>query len=554
MNSPPGTEQSSDVDTPPPPVIDAPPAAAGKTLSEEAQLALEAKEEAARRNRLLGLMQSIDAQPDFASLKAKMIDLQRISRSEVAHTRALTLLIQDDPAMLGKLLRLINAAYYSTSGGGNITSMHLAVSLMGFRNIGMVAGALMLFEQLPKNSDGNRLRREFARAQLAASLAQDFCASRKHIDHIYLATLFQRLGDLLAGLHFAEDAQVLEDLLDAQELLPGSAKRAKVRDKLARERWGKTVEEIGLDVAAQWGWPQHVLLTMQSLVSDDPEVELQGDEYARVLNTAGNVLAEDLMRLPAQGTAEEQAEARKAVVLRWAQDLAVPLKLDLETIADQVDATVADWRELLAGLGVSPDAFNGEAAEHVAPKKNKLDPQSRAYREALAENLADAVDVITRMNKRGAPLDEILDASLRQIIKALDLQRALVCMLDAESGQLTGRLGVGHKAVVLAPLFRVPLAPPTDLFGMLTSKSADVLITDTADPLIEKRLPDWFKVKVKAGSFVLLTLSAQGRVMGMIYGDQQDANSMQVSPRALILLKQLRDQVLLAMSKTPAAA
>ena len=139
-------------------------------------------------------MQKIDAQPDFASMKESMAGIQRIARSDRAHARAMTNLIHDDTAMVSKLLRLINAAYYSSVGGGSITSLQRAVSLLGFKSVGLLASSLMLFERLPKGADGERLRREFARAQLATLLAHDLCHSRNHIEDIYIAALFQRLG------------------------------------------------------------------------------------------------------------------------------------------------------------------------------------------------------------------------------------------------------------------------------------------------------------------------------------------------------------------------
>lgn len=525
-------------------------AEASSRQNEEAR---EAREEAARRQRKLRLMQSIDEQPDFASLKAQMVELQRITRSERAHSRALTALIDDNPALLGKLLRLVNAAFYATAGGGEITSMHRAVSLMGFRSVGMLAGSLLLFERLPKGADGDRLRREFARAQLAATLAHDLCHSRKHADHIYIAALFQRLGELLAGLHIAADVQVLDDLLEAQDLPRGSAQWHRQREVLARQTWGVSFEELGLEIAGQWGWPPRVLVTMRSHECTDPETPLQDDEYARVLNTACNTLADLLMSQPDEGTPEERELARKLLIERWSADLLVPLGLDAESLVAQIEGSLVNWRELLKALGVPADAFRSDAGQAPPPKKNKLDPKSAAYRQALAENLSDAVDQLARLNKRGAPPEQIMEVALAQMMKALDLQRAILCLLDPSTQQLTARMSQGHKAVVLARHFQIPVAPPGDLFGLLCSKSADVLISDTADPLIDQRLPPWYKEKVGAGCFVLLSITVNDRVLGMMYGDQHEAESMHLNDRALTLLKQLRNQVLEALRR-PAPA
>lgn len=521
--------------------------------AEQAAAAREAedREEALRRSRLLRVMQSIDGQSDFASMKDSVQGIQKIARSESAHARALTGLIYDDAAMVGKLLRLINAAFYKTAGAGTITDMQKAVSLMGFQNIGMLASSLMLFERLPKGADGDKLRRDFACSQFAAMLSQDFCHSRKHYESVYLASLFQRLGDMLSGLHFKEDAQVIEDQLDMRELEPGSPQRHEAREQLARLRWGMGIEDIGVQVAEQWGWPPAVLAGMKTMRPVDPEEPASETEYLRVLCTAANRLAGDLMRLPpAAGDAEAQQEARKALVQRFAAEYAIPLSLNPETLPDIVERVKASWDDLVRSLGITLTADTGSGK--AVPASKKLDPNSSAYRKALAEDLADAVEYLTRLNRKGAALEEVIETGLRLMIKALDLQRAVICLRDTSTGGLKGRTGIGDKAVVLAPLFVIPMQPPTELFGLLCRKNADTLITDSSDPVIARRLPEWFTTRVRAGAFLVLPLVSEGKVLGMLYGDQAGTGRMVVHDRALTLLKNLRNQVLSAMLRPKA--
>ncbi len=516
-----------------------------------AQRAAEDQEEEQRRIRLLRVMQNIDRQSDMASLKDSVQGIQKISRSEKSHSRALTGLIYDDAAMVAKMLRLINAAFYKTAGGGNITDLQKAVALMGFQNVGMVATALMLFERLPKGADGDKLRREFARSQFAALMAQEFCHSRKHYDNVYVTSLFQRLGDMLAGLHFQEDAQVIEDKLDMRELEPGSMARHEAREQLARELWGMGIEDIGIKVAEQWGWPPAVLAGMKTLYPADPEQPVSESEYLRALCTAANGLAGELMQLPATGDAEAQQEARKAVVQRFALRCAGPLGLNPELLPDVVERSKAIWDDLVKVLGISLND-NGTTAKATAATI-KPDPHSSAYRKMLAEDLADAVEHLSRMNRRGATAAEVLDTGLRLMMKALDLQRAIVCLHDPAEAGLKGHTGVGDKAVVLASLFKIPLQPPNELFGLLCLKNADTLITDASDPVISQRLPDWFKTRIRAGAFLVLPMVSEQGVMGMLYGDQAMTGRLVVHDRALVLLKNLRSQIVSAMLKAQQA-
>lgn len=504
----------------------------------------EAHEDAARQQRRLRVMQRIEAQPDLAAVKASMVNLQQVSRSERSHVRALTSLIHDDPAMLAKLLRLVNAAYYRSVGGGEITSMARAVHLLGFQKVGMLASSLRLLDSVPPGAQGQRLQREFARGQLAALLAQSLCTSRRHADGIHLSALFQRLGDLLAGLHFRDEAQVIDDQLDLQSLPPESPQRQRARDRLARAQWGATVEEIGHDVARGWGWPEALLSGMRSLHPAADDAALDGDEHARALCTAANSLAGELMQLPLTGTPQDQAAARARLAQAFVSRLGTPLGLDGDMLPDTVEQVHAEWLALLKALGITLLP----AGEAAAPAGPRLEPGSRAHRQHLADELADAIEHLRRMNRRGAPLPQVLEAALQQLTRALDLQRAVACLLEPAAGALRGRLGVGDKGVVLAPFFDIPLRPPSDLFGLLCAKNADTLIRDASDPVIAQRLPAWFGERVRAGTFLVLPLvTTTGQVVGLLYGDQRNAGDLVVHDRGLALLRDLRQQVLNAV-------
>lgn len=511
------------------------------------------QEETRRRDRRQRLMQRIEAQPDFATTKASMLEIQRVARSERAHARELAALIHDDPAVQGKLLRLINAAFYKTAGAGQITSMHKAVTLMGFRNVGLLAGSLMLFERLNQGPNGARLKQEFARAQLAALLAQDMGPGGADGEHVYMAALFQRLGDMVAGLHLAEEIQVIDDTLDDRELAPDTPERDQARDQLTRAQWGMSLEELGIEVARLWGWPQPLIVGMRSLGIDDPTRELRGVEYLRGLCTAANRLADLLVRVPQESSADERRDARKAQVEHFATGLSVPLGLRADALPDRVEGIHLAWVDLMKTLGLTPEAAAGAAdSDAAAPKKPN--PNSQQYRTALAQELADAVDHLARLNRRSAPATEVSDAALRLMSQALGLQRAILCLRDAESGRVQGRSGIGDKGMVLAGYFDIAVQPPADLFGLLCCKNADTLISDATDPQIAQRLPEWFLKRVKAGSFLLLPMVDGRQVLGLLYGDQREPHQLHVHERALVLLRGLRGQVLQALARDPVPA
>ena len=550
--------------------------AARKQAERQAAQDAEDKVAAERAARLQRLMQRIAKQADFASMKDSVRLMQKISRSENAHARALSGAISEDVAMTAKLLRLVNAAFYSAAGGGNITSLQRAVALMGFQTVGMMANSLMLFDRLPKGADGNRLRQEFGRAQLAALLAQQFCNRSKQLEGAYLAALFQNLGGMLGGLHFPEDLQTFEDKLQARGLTVGNGEWMDARDKLAREHWGVDIEDIAIDVAGQWGWPETVRNGMRRLQPSSAERAASTEEYQRVLCTAANKLAAELLGLPNEGSAEEKAEARRVCVDRFAAEMAVPLSLSPEPLAEEVKGVQEIWDDLAATLGFGPvaappapkkpkdadlagkpaagkaagaatGAAPGAAAAAARPAPPRPVVPARPVNPAVAESLSNALEQLSGMVLAGAPAGQLLQLCMKQMHEALSLRRVVVCLRDPSGTMLKGGMGVGERATALAPVFQIPLQPPSELFGLLCSKGADTLISDTSDPVIAQRLPAWFRNQVQAGTFVLLPMVAGGQVLGAFYGDKADAGSLQISERELTLLKTLRNQVVMAL-------
>jgi HD-like signal output (HDOD) protein len=526
----------------------------------ELRAAQEAEEAAVRATRLKRLMQRVAAHADFASMRDSIQGIQKVARSEKSHVRALTAEIAEDVAITGKLLRLINAAFYSSVGGGSITSMKRAVDLMGFQSIGMLASSLVLFERLPKHSDGDRLRQEFGRAQFAAMLAHEMCNSRKHIDGAYMTALFQNLGGMLGGMHFPEEIKEIEAKLDASGLAPEDPAWADAKERLARQHWGIGIEEIGIEVAAQWGWPETLRMSLRSLRPSDNQRAANSEEYLRVLCTAANQLAGDLLRLPNIGTPEDCAAARKACVERFAADMAVPLGLSASGMVDMVESTKLEWDDLAKTLGFgaaqsAPKATPAAKPQALPPAKASPPAMPAAPRPpvriasatpAVAEALASALEKASELALSGAPRSQLLQLCMKTMYDTLQLQRVILCLRDPQSGGLYGKMGLGDRAAELAAAFVIPMQPPSDLFGLLCLKNADTLISDTADPVIAKRLPAWYK-QVRAQTFLLLPMVAGTQVLGALYGDQAQAGRLVLGDREMSLLKTLRNQVVMAV-------
>ena len=178
-------------------------------------------------------------------------------------------------------------------------------------------------------------------------------------------------------------------------------------------------------------------------------------------------------------------------------------------------------------LSVNPDPFES------------MDP--------LEAKLSRRIDEISERVIGEASLAEITMLSAKILMECLDAQRVIIALKDRQSPNLSGRLGVGDEGAAISQRFHIPMAPPSDLFGLLCAKHADTLISDASEHAIAARLPAWYRSHVNGSTFLILPISKAGLVLGMIYADRATPHSLQMKDHILNRLKTLRNQVTMAI-------
>lgn len=570
----------------------APPPDAADASAEPGPPSPEDEAEARRAAKLAQLLERMTRHADFPSLKESIRGIQKVSRSDLAHLRALTDEVLQDVALTNKLLRLINTAYYSSVGGGSITTISRAVALMGFNSVGMLAASLALFERLPKGADGARVREEFACALMAALIANELCPSRKLQESAYITALFQNLGVMLSWLHLASEAREVEGRLT--ELSPREAAASfgpspthrldpQEVERISREVMGVGFQELGMAIAQQWGWPPEVVQALRPLPTPAEEQHFAAHDHVRGVCTAANRLARELFGC----TAEQRSERLAAFLAEWG----FALTLDCERLDGVIERVLAEWAELApvmslprpellsatlagvpgaavppAGRGKPPARGASAASVPAAPSAarpppaptirpgaaaapaRRPTPPPRADDPKRIAHLTAGIEQLSLAALSDTSVTQLMQAFVQVLGEALHVRRVLVCLRARNPDRLEGRMGGGSDATRLAAVFRIPLQPPADLFGLLCQKGADTLISDTSDPLIAERLPAWFHQQVRADAFLLLPLVRASQVVGMVYADSPlGGQPLHLTERELNLVKGLRNQVLMAL-------
>lgn len=511
----------------------------------------------AREAMLARLSDKMSRNADFPAVRESIRTIQSVARSDTAHLRVFTEQILQDVSVTNKLLRLINTAFYSTVGGGTITTVSRAIALMGFSPVAMLAGSVMLFDKLPKGPHAERMREEFAHSLMAAILAHEMCPMRQVEENAYISAMFQNLGRMLAQLHLQEEADQIDATIAAQGI---ASDDHEARNRVEKDVLGLHYNDLSAEIGKQWGWPEGLIQSLRPMIPEDPEKPAEQHEYLRMVVTGANLLGRELLSV----AGAERLAAAERFHAKWG----IPLGLKLEDMEGLVERATQKWYDVAKTLGLprpgskptakkAPEpakpAAKGAATAPAKPPAASPKPAAPAptpatkASPAVTDALSRGIEAISQAAMTDIPLIDVLKQVIQLMGDALKLQRVVVCLRDPSGGPLVGVLGHGADAMAIATKFRIPLEPPADLFGLLCAKNADTLISDAADPVIAQRLPAWFKQQVAAPTFLLLPLTVQGRCAGLIYGDRNKAGTLAVDEATFALLKTLRNQLVITM-------
>ncbi|HEY1090258.1 MAG TPA: protein kinase, partial [Burkholderiaceae bacterium] len=125
------------------------------------------------------LLRRMRHKSDFPAMSDAISRIQRLSDSESQSLPSLSNEILKDVALTHKLLRLVNTPQYGQAGGGTVSTISRAVALIGFAGIRNLALSLVVLERMENKAHAQKLKEEFLRSLMAASLARELCKSQR---------------------------------------------------------------------------------------------------------------------------------------------------------------------------------------------------------------------------------------------------------------------------------------------------------------------------------------------------------------------------------------
>lgn len=502
------------------------------------------------------LMRRMRHKTDFPALSESVSAINKIANSETESINKLSNTILKDFALTNKILRLVNSAYFRPAGGGNISTVSRAVTVMGFEAVRNIAITVLLFEHLQNKGNANQLKDDFLRANLAGLLAKDICATAKmhDLEQSFICALFHNLGRLLSQFYFAEETDEIRRIV-AQKLCG--------EDVAAMQVLGITFQDMGIAIAHQWGIPTLISGTMRKLPTGRIKKAVSQEERLRVLSGFSNELCEVI----AKATPEARDREMQKTMLRFAE----AISLEAQVVKESVQRSIVEVAEFarIIHLNLQHTTFGKQMLQfaHLKDHGEKGGGNDPLHDALLAEdtlhdsflNEAAGVDAqailgagiqdISNTLLDDFKLNDILRMILETMYRGMGFKRVVLCIRDAKAGCMQGRFGFGFDANEVAKTFRMPLGFTPDVFHVAMSKGVDLMISDINDPKIAERIPDWYRKGAHAKSFVLFPLNIKGNPVALIYADSDQAGGLSIPEKELSLLRTLRNQAILAIKQ-----
>jgi eukaryotic-like serine/threonine-protein kinase len=516
------------------------------------------------------LLRRMRHKSDFPALSESVSAVNKFTSSDKESISQLSNSILKDFSLTNKILRLVNSAHFRQAGGGSISTVSRAVLVLGFDAVRNIAITVMLFEHLQNKGNAAHLKDEFLRANLAGILAKDIAVktSQRDVEQVFICSMFHNLGRLLSQYYFPEESEEVKRIMQQKSCS---------EDVAALQALGISFEDLGVGIARTWGFPNLIVNSMRKLPAGSVRKPATAEDRLRVLSVFSNELCKVISDVPPE---LRQKELRK-LTARFGESVAITeqnlqqtmeqsfvevtqfagiIHLNLqqtpfgrqikrwggEQLSPSADDTTMKSDDSIAGTVLSNAVPMGATGSPMAGGELSSGDDAGSAEVILMAGIQDISNTLVEEFK----LNDVLRIILETMYRAKGFRRVILCIRDARSNTMVGRFGFGPDAQEVAKRFSFSLVFTPDIFHAALSKGVDILISDTNDPKISARIPDWFRKGVVAETFVIFPLCIKGNPVAMIYADCDHAGEIVIPEKELSLLRTLRNQAVLAIKQS----
>jgi len=423
---------------------------------------------------------------------------------------------------------------------------------LGFETVRNIAMSLILLDFLQNKSQAQELKdvviSSFFSGIVAVQLSEGKGA--QEVEEAMICAMFLNLGRMLTKFYFFDESEEIVRIMESKGLN---------EDRAAIEVLGISYNELGIGIAKSWNFPESLITGMQK-IADDKIIEAT-DNFGR-LNVTVN-MANDLCSITTLTDPKVKEEALDKIKIRYSavaeaseekltsalenglQDLSQRSKvLGLDTSKSPMLKKIHVW---LAHVNEQKQA--GKSNQNAIDDDNSLLNAEAEDKLDTAMLLRDGLQDVNNTMSGEYKLNDVLQMVLETIYRGFGFKHVLIFSRDAKNNKMVARYGFGENITGILPGFNFSLNFEADVFHLAVAKGLDVVIEDVGAPNIANKIPAWHSKSVESRYFLLLPMLINNTAVGLIYADMLEAKKLQIAPGEMSLLRELRNQAVLAIKQ-----
>lgn len=506
------------------------------------------------------LLRRMQRQSDFPALSESIRTLNRLASSEEEDANRLASVIMSDFALVNKLLKVVNSAYYSRFAG-KIGTVSRAIVVLGVKTIRSIAASLIFFEHLHNKAQATQLKNEIASAIYSAAFARQAAenSGTEHVEESFLCGMLHNLGKILVTYYLHGESEEVERLVN-QQAVP--------QEQAERKVLGMTFNDIGIAIAKQWNFPNTITSGMAKIDPSKPgdlkdsNIKLRcianfaneattilGSEQGQDEKNTQNLLKRYRNALAITGKRFDQMAKKAKVEFRELSGSLIDKAKDDSVIyhlyqyqrddEEQKPKEEKPGQDITQTLQINPDEKLTEQIEQPKPEHSADNAEA-----ILTEGLQEITGMLLEDE---ANLSQIFNVVIETVYRAFAYEHVILALHDRNRKEYCAKMGFGTNIEKIISQFHFPATFSSNVFHAAINNDADLYIENASDTKIRENIPEWHKQILRNGSFFIFPLVVNQRPLGLIYADHTKPNGVSLSKKQLNLVKALRNQLILAI-------
>lgn len=495
------------------------------------------------------LVDMINNHPDLPTLGSSITQIVQLTSSDGQSREHLASLVLTDPSLTLKILRLANSMSYRSSTQA-ITSISIAIQLLGMETVKACALAMLLVDRMPRKH-ARSVRTELMIALSASLIGRDLAkrSSFPNAEEVAVAALFKNMGRFVLAVY--DDATYRTTMKLAME-------KEYTESKASQEVLGCTFNWLTDYALRAWHIPEPIIQAMKLMPGRILKSPKNRGEWMQQVTEFSNRAA--LMTF--KDSISQTDSMMEELLNRFGAALDIDA-MKLESIVNEAAEQLRDinnsLEEMTQGGGENNDQSSAEPAKpdglsavtgmdlwinQTIGGSGQRKPVNAA--DLLSEGLQEVTEL---MHKQPCSINTLLMLVAETYYRSLGFQFVTICVKDVQTNQFRARNSVGINHQDLQKGFVFSDSAALDLFSIALKRNVDLAISDATESKIRDAIPVWHRrLLPDTKSFMVLPLVLQNKPIGMIYADRPVVAREGITIREMKLIKALKENVLTAFN------